>query len=204
MKKFLSLLLVTFVAGMAQAKHTTRAKQVYMKLEVAPLKVAKGVSVVGLHAAGVTQKVIVFSGNFAKGLADRAGVVVDTSSQAIVATGSAVNSLVWSTVSKAHTTTKNVVITSADFANKAYGLAYNAVAGGLELTSGVVENTLTTTASLATTLVTSSVDATATLISNTGVTVFDTTTSLIETLGGTLVSVFVSVWDFLGGLFGAN
>jgi hypothetical protein len=122
------MILMALSMGLATAANA-------MEIEVAPLALQAKAEVVGIRAEVDGRAALIFTGKAAQKLAKATGVVIDTSTQMLVATGAEVEELVVASAGAAIETGHIVLVTSAKFGKKAMNLALEAAAQGARITN---------------------------------------------------------------------
>ncbi len=194
MNKIKSILLTSAVAVASFAQALT--------IEVLPYKLEAGVEVMGLQVRasgkGAVQNAVILSGAAAADVANAAGIVVDTSTQALLLTGREVSSLVVDSLDGVHTAGRSVFIHSVVFADRALAMSLNIVKNGvydvLDLGAEMSQTAANLTRALYNTAGKAVVEVTETgaAVVTTGAYILGSTVNLI----GNVIA------DVLGGIFG--
>lgn len=194
MNKIKSILLTSAVAVASFAQALT--------IEVLPYKLEAGVEVMGLQVRasgkGAVQNAVILSGAAAADVANAAGIVVDTSTQALLLTGREVSSLVVDSLDGVRVAGRSVFIHSAVFADRALAMSLNIVKNGVYDVLDVGAEMSQTAANLTRALYNTAGKAVVE-VTETGAAVVTTGAYI---LGSTVNLIGNVIADVLGGIFG--
>jgi hypothetical protein len=119
------------------------------QFEIQPLSIQSEYQVMGIQAGPKAQKAIVYTGEQAEQIAQKAGFTINKHRQMLVMTGPEVDSLVGSFIGTSYGVGKLVLLTPVNFAAAAVKLTYNILAAGV----GVVWLGVSTAATMGKTVI---------------------------------------------------
>ncbi|MEY4616028.1 MAG: hypothetical protein RJB66_988 [Pseudomonadota bacterium] len=119
------------------------------QFDIQPLSIKTKYQVMGVQAGPQAQKAIIYTGDQAEQVAQKAGFTINKHRQMLVMTGPEVDSLVGSSIGATYSVGKLVLITSANFVSAAINMTYNILAVG----AGVVWLGVSTAATIGKTVV---------------------------------------------------